>query len=97
MEIDVTKREFEKRIVQAVENYVIDEENYDDNPQLKIMPATLEVAVVNCDEADPEVKDSDYYDVMDLVKPDPSNPGRWMADKEAVASITDEYFPDSVG
>ena len=112
--MQISKSEFKKGLLAAVEGYVADEETYDDNAQLQIDPQTGKVTVVDSEDMAPEGVDPiadddkvdfhegmpvsadiagmDYYDVMDLVKMDPENPGSWKPDVEAVDSVVDEYF-----
>jgi len=88
----MTRNELEKLITDAVEDYIIDEETYDDNAQLCIEPDEMNVYVADSRDVDPESDDIDCYDVMDFVEMDPSSEGKWKVDKEAVASVASEYI-----
>ena len=90
----MTKKELEERIRSAVSDYIIDEETYDDNAQLVIVPATFEVYVEDSRNVDIDSPETDCYDVMDFVEfgTDVENPGKWIVDEEAVASVAGDYF-----
>ncbi len=89
----LTKDEFKGNIISAVEQYIADEENYDDNAQLMIDPSTGNVSVVDSIEiSTDETDEKDYFDIMDLVKPDPSAPGSWEPDFDAIESVISEYI-----
>ncbi|MDE5870135.1 MAG: hypothetical protein K2H18_07865 [Muribaculaceae bacterium] len=84
------RKELEERICSAVNEYINNEEGYDDNAQLCINPKTLEVSVEdsrNVDEDSPEI---DCYDVMDFVEMNAG--GEWAVDNEAVESVLSEYL-----
>lgn len=86
-------KELEKRLLTAVEEFIAGEESYDDNAQISIDPATGTVALIAGDEL-PEDTDSsalDYYDVMDMVMMSPDEPGKWLPDNEAIASVAADY------
>lgn len=77
-----------KALTDAVNNYIADEECYDDNVQIEIDPATGGVAL--CD-ADTGRENCDYYQVMDLVSMSTDNPGQWEVDSEAVNDVASQY------
>lgn len=89
----LTKDELRGNIISAVEQYIADEEIYDDNAQLMIDTSTGNVEVVDSIEVTTDESDEkDYYDIMDLVKPDPEAPGSWEADYDAIDSVIAEYL-----
>ncbi|MDE7442068.1 MAG: hypothetical protein K2M69_07880 [Muribaculaceae bacterium] len=90
----MTREELESRIREAVNEYILDEETYDDNAQLCINPSTMEVTVEDSRDVDVDSEDMDCYDVMDLVEmtPDADGAGRWTVDEEAVKSVAAEYL-----
>ena len=90
----MTREELESRIREAVNEYILDEETYDDNAQLFINPSTMEVTVEDSRDVDVDSEDIDCYDVMDLVEmtPDAYGAGRWTVDEEAVKSVAAEYL-----
>ena len=92
----MTKKELEKLIREAVEDYIIDEDTYDDNAQLCIEPAEMNVYVADSRDVDPDSDKIDCYDVMDFVEMDtnPDSEGKWRVDDEAVSSAAAEYFPE---
>lgn len=85
----MTRAELECKIRDAVEEYIADEEAYDDNAQLLIDPEGWEVSVVNSEDAD-----GDHYDVMDLIMMSPSAPGKWEVDEDAVLSVAADYIAE---
>ncbi len=85
----MTREELENLLRNAVEDYIADEEAYDDNARLRIDPQSKEVSIT--DGAD-EVEDADYYDVMDFIKMSPADPGKWEVDEDAVESVAEEYI-----
>lgn len=89
----MTKEEIKDRIRSAVNDYLAEEEAYDDNAQLCIRPATMEVTVEDSRMVDIDSSEIDCYDVMDLVEmsPDAESAGQWIVDEEAVESVASEY------
>lgn len=86
-------KEIEKKLLAAVEEYIAGEESYGDNTQICVDPVNGEVELIPESEL-PEDFDStelDYYDVMDLVMMGSEGSGRWIPDKEAIASVAEEY------
>lgn len=72
----------------ALRTYIDDEEMYDDNAQLLVNPATMEVSL---DDGDVDQGDDiDEYAVMDLLRMD--SDGGWMPDDESVAQLVAEYL-----
>lgn len=95
----MTREELEKRIHTAVQEYIADEETYDDNAQLQLDPQEWKVTVIDGADIDnggvdiqPDINGMDYYDVMDLVKMSPDAPGKWEVDEDAVKSVAEEYL-----
>ena len=91
--IQTVMKELEKRLLAAVEEFIVGEESYDDNAQISIDPVSRTVELIAGDEL-PEDTDSsalDYYDVMDMVMMSPEEPGKWLPDNEAIASVAAEY------
>ncbi len=90
----ITKEGFISRLRSAVKEYIADEEAYDDNAQLCVKPATMEVFLEDSREVDVDSPDIDCYDVMDFVEmsSNPEYAGRWIVDESAVESVADEYF-----
>lgn len=79
--------ELEKRVSEAVMEYISDEENYGDNAQLVIDPANGEVTLTDGDD---DIDDAlDHYDVMDLLRMD--SDGKWSPDTDAIASVAADY------
>lgn len=85
--------ELRRRITEAVEEFACNDQAFTDLAMLCIDPSTLEVTIA--DEPDTETIDADeahdYVAIMDLVDADPANPGQWIADTEAIASLAEEY------
>ena len=86
----MTNKELRQLILSAVNEYLLDEDSFDDNAQLCIRPATWEVYVADGREADVESPEIDCYDVMDFVEMD--SEGKWKVDEEIVDSTADEYM-----
>lgn len=87
----MTREELEKKIRDAVAEYIADEETYDDNARLQIDLEKWEVTVVDSEDDEPEDADTvDYYDVMDFIRMSPDEPGKWEVDEEAVKSVAEE-------
>lgn len=89
--------DMKEKILNAVMEYLADEEGYGDNAQLRINPCTGEVDVVDIEEAEeaekcnePDCPGYDYYDIMDLLEMNPED-GRWLPSTEAIESVADEY------
>lgn len=82
----MNREEFKEAVIKAVEQYIADEECYDDNAQLTVNPETHEVALADGDDDLPD--ELDQYSVMDLVQMDAD--GRWQVDMEAVEALCDE-------
>ena len=83
----MTREELENLLRNAVEDYIADEEAYDDNARLRIDPQSKEVSITDGGD---DVEDADYYDVMDLIKMSPLDPGKWEVDEDAVKSVAEE-------
>ncbi len=79
------------KITDAVEEFIAGEELYDDDTQLEVNPATLEVKLVD---GDTDSDDLDYYSIMDLVTMPADDSGDWSVDVDAVQSVAGEYFED---
>lgn len=86
----MTRKELEELISSVVKDYLADEESYDDNAQLCILPATWEVYAADSREVDTEAPEVDCYDIMDLVEMGAE--GEWAVDDGAVESVAAEYF-----
>ncbi|MCM1336929.1 MAG: hypothetical protein NC187_06935 [Candidatus Amulumruptor caecigallinarius] len=76
------------RIAALVREYIENEELYSDNVQLAINPSSLDLEIADPDDDLPEL---DYYPMMDLVAADTANPGRWVADVDAIEEVAAEY------
>ena len=87
------KEELKAKIRQAVRDYILDEETYDDNAQLCINPSTMEVYVEDSRNVNVDSPEIDCYDVMDFVEmsSDSEHAGKWMVDEESVNSVAGEY------
>lgn len=77
----------------AVAEYAAAEESYGDDPYVAVDTTTGEVRLLATEEvpetdADGE-EGTDYYPLLDLARMDLDNPGRWIADEEAIESIAD--------
>lgn len=86
---DMNKEEFKKSIIDAVAEYLNNEEGYGDSAQLEIDPKTFAVEIVD---ADTDAEDKDYYMLMDMVKGSESNPGSLEPDIETIEEVVAEYF-----
>lgn len=86
-------KELETRLLAAVEDYLKGEEGYGDATLVEIDPADLSVALVESEDVEEDIDDSEkgYCPVMDLVKMSLENPGVWLPDPEAIASLATEY------
>ncbi len=84
----MTREDFSKTVLRAVERYIADEEVFDDHAQLTVNPTNLEIDIVDGDEDIPD--DIDQYDVMDLLTM--GMEGHWQPDAEAIASLAEEYI-----
>lgn len=84
----------EKKILDALAEYLAYEDSYGDNPQLCINTANGDVEVMDEKEAEElEDKDSehcDFYDVMDLLQMNPLD-GSWLPNLDAVKEVATEY------
>lgn len=85
------------KILDAVKEYIADEEAYGDNAQLRINPCTGEVDIVDIEEAeeaekcdDPSCPGYDYYDIMDLLEMNPAD-GAWLPSAEAIDEVAADY------
>lgn len=86
----MNREELEKNLLEAVREYIEDEECFDDNAQLQINTSDGSIALLNSDEVtDGDSAVFDYYDVMDLLEMDAN--GTWKPDAEAIRSIVEEY------
>ena len=84
------KEEFEELLRNVINDYIIDEETYDDNAQLCIVPEKWEVYVADSREVDVDAPEIDCYDVMDFVEMDAE--AKWKVNEEAVEEVASEYF-----
>lgn len=84
-------QEFTDLISATVNQYLDDEECYNDNVQLQINPATGEVELTDSDE---ELDGYDYIPAMDLVKMSTEELGQWETDAEAIAELAAQYFAE---
>ena len=84
------RKELEERICSAVNEYINNEEGYDDNAQLCINPESFDVYVEDSSNVDEDSSEIDCYDVMDFVVMEAR--GEWAVDNEAVASVSAEYL-----
>lgn len=84
----MNSEELKKRVLAAVEEYIADEEAFDDNAQLCISP---EGEVEVRDSADvPDGDDgNDYYDVMEFVRMSAAEPGKWEVDAAAIDALAE--------
>lgn len=85
----MNKEEFKNAIINAVAEYLDNEEGYGDSAQLEIDPVTFVIDIVDADK-DEEAKD--YYMLMDMVKGSESNPGVLVPDEETIDEVVTEYF-----
>lgn len=80
-----------KTLLDAVRNaikvYSGAEEAFGDEPYLKIDPKGLTAEPVAEVEVPEEEDGYDYYPLLDLAAMDPADPGRWIADEEALQSV----------
>lgn len=53
------RKEFIKKVTEAVSEYIDNFDRFDSNPQLRVDPETLEIAIVNGSEMQSAVEDSD--------------------------------------
>ncbi len=74
----------------AVADYIAADEAFDDDARLQVDPASLEVAVVDGDDAEESDDETlDFYPMMELITMDPE--GAWHIDDEALEAVADEY------
>lgn len=82
--------EFAEKLTKAVEEYLLNEEEFGDDSAIEI---TSEGGVRLV--AEPEDEETrDYYPVMDFVSMSVANPGKWEIDREAINEVAAEYCPD---
>lgn len=81
--------ELKERILDKVREYIAADESYDDDAQITINPESLEVGLVDGEEADGLPDSIDCYPAMDFVEM--TADGSWIPDKEAIASAAAEY------
>lgn len=89
--------EIAAQITKAVEEFASNDLAYSDNALVKIDPKARVATLVDPDDdedidamidADPN---NDYVSVMDLVEANPDDPGRWIADADAISEVAAEY------
>lgn len=85
----MNKEEFKNSIIDAVAEYLNNEEGYGDSAQLEIDPKAFTVEIVD---ADMDLEEKDYYMLMDMVKGSDSNPGALVPDVETIEDVVAEYF-----
>ena len=85
----MNKEEFKNAIIDAVAEYLDNEEGYGDSAQLEIDPKSFVVEIVDAD-TDSDAKA--YYMLMDMVKGSDSNPGALEPDVETIEDVVAEYF-----
>ncbi|MCM1290864.1 MAG: hypothetical protein NC201_02130 [Prevotella sp.] len=75
-------------ITDAVKEYCDGEEIYGDNAYIEINP-TEKIARIVTDE---EAEDSPYdcYEVNSLIRPDMTNPSRWMPDTDTIQELLEQ-------
>ncbi len=83
---------FSQSVLDTINEYLANEEAYGDNPQLEVKLPGLEVAVLAEDDDAVDEEHADYYPMLDLIRMDTVDPGKWVPDAEAVESVTAEYF-----
>lgn len=79
---------FRALVAEQVNRYVNNEGRYDDDTQLCIDRNTMQVSLADGDEDNPAC---DYYDIMDLVEMSVMQPGKWMADDDAIDEVAHTY------
>lgn len=77
------------KVLEKVREYISADESYDDDAQITIDPASLEVGLVDGEEADGIADSIDCYPAMDFVVM--TADGKWVPDTEAIASVAAEY------
>lgn len=85
----MNKENFRKLLVEAINKYIANEEEYGDNSVVEISPDTLQISLL-AEERDEEKYD--YYDVMDFLEMSVDNPGKWNVDSDAVEEVVEEYI-----
>lgn len=85
----MNKEEFKNSIIDAVAEYLVNEEGYGDSAQLEIDPKTFAVKIVD---ADTDAEDKDYYMLMDMVKGSDTNLGVLEPDIETIEDVVADYF-----
>ena len=83
----MTVDELVKEVTDGVQDYIANEEGYDDNAQLVIDPKTFTVTVVDGD--DELNEEFDHYDIMDLIEMDTD--GNWKPNPEAIKGLAETY------
>ena len=77
------------KVLEKVREYISADESYDDDAQITIDPESLEVGLVDGEEADGLADSIDSYPAMDVVEM--TADGKWVPDTEAIASVAAEY------
>lgn len=78
-------------IYDLLNEYVNNEEAFQDDTQLEINVNSLTVDLVD---ADVDRPDCDYYQVLDLLKGSNEQPGLWVPDMEAIQEICKDYLEE---
>ena len=55
----MNKDEFSKQLIATVNSYISNFDRYDNNPQIRVNPATLEIELVTGNDMQAEIEDSD--------------------------------------
>ena len=90
---------FEKRITDAVADYIAHEDDYEGDVQLAVDPADFTLLTVEGDDLADEIDDNeadmptlDYYPMMDFIKASTTHPGKWEPSDEAIVDLAESYM-----
>lgn len=86
----LNKSDFRDALLDAIDEYIATEQSYDDNARFEIDLSTMEVEIADGEEED--IPGKDTIDAMEMIKMSESEPGRWVADPEAVEALVEEYY-----
>lgn len=81
-------KKLQASILTALDEYCDAEEVYGDNAHIEINRAEGTARIVTDEEADESALDC--YPVLELLRPDATDPSRWAADSAAVELLLDE-------
>ena len=94
----MTKEELNRLILDAINDYLSNEEAFDDNAQLCIAPGIWRVYAADSREIDPDDPAIDCYDILDFVEMSPDGPeaGHWIPNPDLTLAVASDYQHDGV-